>query len=247
MLALLVSTVLISVSRAKNLYVTEGESIHLYVQEYEKLQHPFRIYWTVSSTNIVSYHNGTLEISENYENRIEFDEEDFSLLLKSVQQTDSRTYSAGISHVGSSCGTLTNVASYKLIVEESLPIPQVKLALLHSDGRVCRVSVYCTAKDTFTSVTCQQAHCKRISSVSRYRLDLIVTAANGAIHCSSTNGVATKTRSESTMDICLVPPAVPSSGLSLCMLKAVLLSVGLVAMVSAVIAVNVRGRCCRKK
>ncbi|KAJ8377178.1 hypothetical protein SKAU_G00077580 [Synaphobranchus kaupii] len=100
--------------------------------------------------------------------------------------------------------------------------------------------------DIWASYTCDHAHCTQVeNTTSPSGVNIIVTATNGTIHCSSSNLVDTKTNS--TKNICSVPPVTPSPGLLLGALLSALFSIGLVAMVSAVIAVNIRERCSRKK
>ncbi|KAJ8361377.1 hypothetical protein SKAU_G00179020 [Synaphobranchus kaupii] len=129
----------------------------------------------------------------------------------------------------------------RVVMKEAPPIPQVRVELLSSAAGLCNVSVNCSAKDIWASYTCDYAHCTQGEiTTSLSGVNIIVTVTNGIIHCSSSNRVDTKTQSVPTKDLCSVPP-----GLSLCMLKSVLFSIGLVAMVSAVIAVNIRERCSR--
>ncbi|KAJ8268558.1 hypothetical protein COCON_G00137300 [Conger conger] len=76
------------------------------------------------------------------------------------------------------------------------------MALLSSDGGVCKVSVNCSAEDTLASYTCDHAHCTQVeNTTSPTGLNLIVTATNDTIHCNSSNRVATKTQSYSTKNI----------------------------------------------
>ncbi|XP_061112102.1 uncharacterized protein LOC133137781 [Conger conger] len=235
------------VSRAEeDLFVLKGDSVRLDVKRHEELQF-HSISWSVNiSKEIVDYIRKR-QLIDKYENGIisEFDKKNLSLLLKNVTQNYSGIYTATITDDG---GQEKAVATYRLTVQEAPPIPQVSVALLSSDGGVCKVLVNCSAEDTMVSYTCDHAHCTQVeNTTSPTGLNLIVTATNDTIHCSSSNRVATKTQSYSTKDICSVPPVAPSPGLSPCALKSVLFSTGLVAMVSAVIAVNVRERCCREK
>ncbi|XP_035283845.1 uncharacterized protein LOC118232809 [Anguilla anguilla] len=244
MIVLLVSTLLFSVSRSEeSLFVRKGSSVRLGVQGYADLRFNTLSWRFNISTAILEYNYEVkhLILFKSYETRANFYKENFTLLLKNMQERDSGIYTAGISDEE---GQLRDVASYRLTVQEAPPTPQVGVALLSSAGGFCNVSVNCSAKDTWASYTCDHAHCTQVENTTlSTEVYIIVTATNEAIYCSSINRVDTKTRSESTKDICA--PVTPSPGLSLCALKSVLFSLGLVAMVSAVIAVNARERCCR--
>ncbi|KAG5841716.1 hypothetical protein ANANG_G00169690, partial [Anguilla anguilla] len=125
---------------------------------------------------------------------------------------------------------------------EAPPTPQVGVALLSSAGGICKVSVNCSANNTWACYTCDHAHCTQVANTTlSTEVKITVTATKEAISCSSSNRVGTKTQSTKH----IFPPVTPSPGLSPCALKSVLFSLGLVAMVSAVIAVNARERCCR--
>ncbi|KAJ8377181.1 hypothetical protein SKAU_G00077610 [Synaphobranchus kaupii] len=165
--------------------------------------------------------------------------------VRNVQQTDSGIYTAKITD---NEGKDKDIVTHRLTVQEAPPIPQVRVELLSSAGGFCNVSVNCSAKDIWASYTCDHAHCTQVeNATSPSGVNIIVTATNGTIHCSSSNRVDTKTQSVPTKDLCSVPPVTPSPGLSLCTLMTVLFSIGLVAMVLAVITVNIRERCSREK
>ncbi|XP_061110441.1 uncharacterized protein LOC133136749 [Conger conger] len=197
------------VSRAEeDLFVLKGDSVRLDVERHEELQFG-SISWSVNvNTRIVNY-NRKRQFIDKYENGImsEFDETSLSLLLKNVQQNYSGIYRATITDGG---GQEKAVATYRLTVQEAPPIPQVSVALLSSDGGVCKVLVNCSAEDTMVSYTCDHAHCTQVENTTLPTgLNLIVAATNGNIHCNSSNRVAAKTQSNSTKDIC--PPEVPGS------------------------------------
>ncbi|KAJ8377180.1 hypothetical protein SKAU_G00077600 [Synaphobranchus kaupii] len=134
----------------------------------------------------------------NYTARIEFDENNYSLLLKNVQQRDSGIYTAKITD---NDGNRRDVATHRLTVQEAPPIPKVRVELLSSAGGFCKVSVNCSAKDIWANYTCDHAHCTQVENTTSPSGDnIIVTATNGIIHCSSSNQVETKTNS--TKNIC---------------------------------------------
>ncbi|KAJ8377176.1 hypothetical protein SKAU_G00077560 [Synaphobranchus kaupii] len=76
-------------------------------------------------------------------------------------------------------------------------------------GGFCNVSVNCSAKDIWASYTCDHAHCTQVeNTTSPSGVNIIFTATNGTIHCSSSNRVDTKTQSVPTKDLCGPYPTV---------------------------------------
>ncbi|XP_064202077.1 uncharacterized protein LOC135260621 isoform X2 [Anguilla rostrata] len=193
----------ISVSRAEEslcLFVREGGSVRLDVQGYEGLQFSTLSWYFNISTTILEYIIGfKLTFYNNYNISTEFDQKNFTLLLKNVQERDSGIYTAKITEEGQ----LKDLASYSITVQEAPPTPEVGVALLSSDGGFCMVSVNCSAKDTWASYTCDHDDCTQVANTtSPTGVNIIVTATNGTIHCSSSNRVDAKTQSESIKDFC---------------------------------------------
>ncbi|XP_035283817.1 natural killer cell receptor 2B4-like isoform X2 [Anguilla anguilla] len=193
----------ISVSRAeKSLFVLKGSSVRLDMQEYEGL-HFRALSWRFNiTTAILEYINKSkdLDVFNTYKTRAEFDKKNFSLLLKNMQERDNGIYTA---EINDNEGVRRNADSYRLTVQEAPPTPEVGVALLSSAGGFCKVSVNCSAKDTWASYTCDHAHCTQVENTTlSTEVKITVTATNEAIYCSSSNRVGTKTRSESIKDFC---------------------------------------------
>ncbi|KAI1901283.1 hypothetical protein AGOR_G00032720 [Albula goreensis] len=252
MFILLVPTLLISatssVCRAEDpVCVLEGSSKWLDVPEYQDLQFN-TMFWNFNNDESVleySHKFKDLTVYKAFKDKVEFSQTNFSLLLKSMQAGDSGLYTAKIIDAN---GKIKHVAKHRLSVKEAVPKPQVRVELLSSERGYCNVSVNCSAKDTWATYTCDLTHCTQVQSTpSPSAINITVTATNGSILCESSNCASTSSQSASIEDHCSVSPMAPPPGLSACQLKAVLFSLGLVAMVSAVIAVNVRGGSCRMK
>ncbi|XP_035283818.1 natural killer cell receptor 2B4-like isoform X3 [Anguilla anguilla] len=193
----------ISVFRAEEfLFVRKGRSVRLDVQGYEGLRF-HTLYWKFNSKEtILEYSNKYKGLTsfEDYENRTEFDQKNFTLLLKNVQERDSGIYTAEITDAK---GKDRDVASYRLTVQEAPPTPEVGVALLSSAGGFCKVSVNCSANDTWASYTCNHAHCTKVANTTlSTEVKITVTATKEAISCSSSNRVGTKMQSKSTKHVC---------------------------------------------
>ncbi|KAG7454974.1 hypothetical protein MATL_G00251620 [Megalops atlanticus] len=192
-----------TVSRAKDsVFVLEGSSYRLDVQGYEKPQMDTLFWWFNETEAILKYSSDNIKptVYEVYENRVEFDQRNFSLLLKNLQERDSGIYKARITDKK---GKTADVATYTLCVQAATPKPQLSMELLFSDGEHCNVSVNCSAKDNWASYTCDHTHCTEVEPTTPPSgVNIIVTATNGTIHCNSSNWVSVETQSESMKDIC---------------------------------------------
>ncbi|KAJ8272847.1 hypothetical protein GJAV_G00094100 [Gymnothorax javanicus] len=83
-------------SRAvKDLLVRQGDSAHLNVMEYERLQ-CFTLKWKFNTSvlGICSFKDGMLNIAETFKAGIQFDKKNCSLILENVQQNNSGNYAA---------------------------------------------------------------------------------------------------------------------------------------------------------
>ncbi|KAJ8272848.1 hypothetical protein GJAV_G00094120 [Gymnothorax javanicus] len=182
-------------------FAPEEGFVRLDVQRYKEIE--FRaFYWNVNrSAAVLEYihKNKELTIFGGYKIRTKFDKSKLSLLLKNTRLTDNGIYTAQIID---SSGRERDIATYRLIVKEAPPIPEVGVAFLSSAGGVCSVSVNCSAGDTWARYTCDHAHCTQKRITSRTGVNLSVIAADGTIYCISSNQAHIMTHSKSTKNIC---------------------------------------------
>ncbi|XP_064202078.1 SLAM family member 9-like [Anguilla rostrata] len=218
----------ISVSGAEeSLFVRKGGSVRLDVRR--DAEPPFSIFvWKFDITTFIHMYVGNVVTTfPDYKNKTEFDEKNLSLLLKNVQERDSGIYTAKITDIE---GKERDVASYRLTVQEAPPTPQVGVVSLFSAGGFCNVSVNCSAKDTWASYTCDHDDCTQVANTtSPTGVNIIVTATNGTIYCSSSNRVDIKTGSKSIKDFCTPINHVASPGVT----------VGVIVAAAAVISITV--------
>nr|XP_023660469.1 T-lymphocyte activation antigen CD80-like isoform X1 [Paramormyrops kingsleyae] len=230
------------------IYELKGASVHLTVEGLQRLQIR-RITWSVNSILMLEYTVGhdKPHYYPEYKEKMQFDSSDFSLLIKNLEETDQGTYTAKITETN---GTESEKAKYRLHVQEAVakPIIQMNNSTLDSAEGFCTVSVNCSVKDSWVYYTCDQTQCLQTEPQSWPNVNITVTVYNGSIICTGSNRVSNKTQSEPLGHACegvqysaLLPP----SGLSPCLLKILLFSVGLVIMISAVITVHLKDRFCR--
>ncbi|KAJ8272845.1 hypothetical protein GJAV_G00094080 [Gymnothorax javanicus] len=105
------------VSRAEEpLKVRKGDSVHLNVSGYKPHRY-HKFYWKCNDSRILEWKfGGEPKTEEPYKLRVDFDEMNYSLQLKNVQQNDSGIYTAVCFHED---GEREIVSSYELIVEDS--------------------------------------------------------------------------------------------------------------------------------
>ncbi|CAB1326723.1 unnamed protein product [Coregonus sp. 'balchen'] len=153
-----------------------------------------------------------------FEGRAEISEGNFSLLLKNLQEGDSGCYTAVVSGVKE-----TNVATYMLVVQERVESPVLTVESVCSTNVTCNATVSCRGQNTAVTSICNNSTCSQVGGESR-----------GA----ETSSVPLLSVYVAGGSIILSPPA----GMSVCMSKIILLSVGLAIMISAVITVHIRDR-----
>ncbi|XP_028832032.1 T-lymphocyte surface antigen Ly-9-like isoform X2 [Denticeps clupeoides] len=172
-------------------------------------------------TDIVIYfiRDDILEIKDNYKDKVLFNKETFSLLVKNLQKSDNGLYRAE----GSGLQVL---AEYSLSVLEPVEAPVLTLVTYWSTSDSCNVTVNCTGGDRSLMSSCDSSFCTPEGGASTDST-LSLSVRDDIIVCNHSNPASWKNR---TIEINLCYPenrdAVGSSaGLSPCLLKAALISV----------------------
>ncbi|XP_037643697.1 T-lymphocyte activation antigen CD86-like [Sebastes umbrosus] len=181
-------------------------------------------------------------VSPGYAGRIEFPEKKYSVKLKNLQEADRGVYTA---KVLLNKGDRT-LAKYNVIVQD--PVSPVELTVISVDSRSseCDLTVTCRTQDSHINSTlrCDNQTCSQEggeqSEVTTSGASLHVYLSNGSIICNHSNQVSWTKNIKMREHFCLQPddPESPPAGISVCLLKIVVFSVGLIIMVSAVITVH---------
>ncbi|XP_026169203.1 CD48 antigen-like [Mastacembelus armatus] len=179
-------------------------------------------------------------VSEVYTGRVEFPQKKYSVTLKNLQESDSGVYTAQL--VGS--GKVQTVGEHKVTVQA--PVSPVKLTVdsVSSSSDSCNLTVTCSTQDSdITSrVTCDTTTCHQeggeSSKVTTSGASLRLYLVNSTMNCNHSNQVSW---TNDTKEIGQTCPLMTEtlSGISVCLVKTVVFSVGLIIMVSALIIVHV--------
>ncbi|XP_022624974.1 uncharacterized protein LOC111239380 [Seriola dumerili] len=166
-----------------------------------------------------------------------------------LQEADSGVYTARA--IGAQGDKI--LAGYSVTVQD--PVSPVALTVdsVSSSSDSCSLTVTCSTQDshhinsTFTcdTNTCSQEGGER-SKVTTSGASLHVQLLNDSIICNHSNQVSWEKDSKLTEYLCAGHKR-PEAGISLCLVKTVVFSVGLVIMVSAVISVHLMEKLKRHK
>ncbi|GLD50748.1 uncharacterized protein AKAME5_000389600 [Lates japonicus] len=159
------------------------------------------------------------------------------LLLENLQQDDTGYYVALV--IGAE---ERKAAEYNVIVQE--PVSPVYFIVNSSSSDKCNFTVSCETRDSHISKTfrCDDQSCseKREEETTTYPSFINVYVDQGFITCNHSNKVSLEQARKEISSVCGEAPGSEnlSAGISLCLVKTVVFSVGLIIMVSAVISVH---------
>ncbi|XP_020323251.1 SLAM family member 9-like [Oncorhynchus kisutch] len=229
-------------SAETSVFVLKGQDVRLNVQTNVQLKDVDVIFWKFNrSDNVVMYPRKVT--FERYRGRAELIVGDFSLLLKNLQEEDSGLYDAVVSGIND-----RNVARYVLVVQEKVEPPVLTVNSVSSINGTCNVTVTCRGQNTSVTSSCNSSTCSQVGGESRGAETstvplLSVYVAGGSIICNHCNQVSWANDTKEIVELCPLKSVSPPAGsMSVCMLKIILVSVGLVIMISAVITVHIRHR-----
>ncbi|XP_078143578.1 uncharacterized protein LOC144542102 [Centroberyx gerrardi] len=236
-------------SAVSHVFVLKGEDVRLDVQKPDLLRGDFILFsWTFKSKYTVVGLSSKSEptVHKKYTGRVEFSTEDYSLGLKNLQEADSGVFTAQV--IGDQNH---RVAEHSVTVQERVSPPVLTVGSVPSSSDSCSLTVTCSAQDSSISstVTCDTQTCSQEggerSEVMSSAASLYVYLSNGSIICNHSNQVSLSTDMKKIEPLCQLNQVSGServSGISACLVKTVLLSVGLIIMVSAVISVHLLDR-----
>ncbi|XP_071777687.2 SLAM family member 5-like [Centroberyx gerrardi] len=228
-------------SAVSRVFVLKGEDVRLDVQKPDLLRGDFIYFsWIFKSeyTVVALPYNAEPNIHKRYTGRVELSTKNYSLGLKNLQEADSGVYTAQI--IGDK---YHRVAEYNVTVQERVSPPVLTVGSVSSSSDSCNLTVTCSAQDSSISstVTCDTQTCSQEggerSEVTTSAASLYVYLSNGSIICNHSNQVSWSEDMKKIEPLCHQVP-----GISACLVKTVLLSVGLIIMVSAVISVHLLDR-----
>ncbi|XP_071217064.1 T-lymphocyte surface antigen Ly-9-like [Salvelinus alpinus] len=190
-------------SAETSVFVLKGQDVHLDVQTNVTLQDVDVLYWKFNtSANVVKYPPKVT--FKGYEDRTEFSEGDFSLLLKNLQEGDSGLYNAVVSGNND-----RNVAKYLLEVQERVEPPVLTGDSVSLINGICNVTVTCRGQNTSVTSSCNSSTCSQVGGESRGAETstvplLSVYVAGGFIICNHSNQVSWASDTKEIKTICLL-------------------------------------------
>ncbi|XP_062284442.1 SLAM family member 5-like [Scomber scombrus] len=241
MLGLLLCKELAGSSAVTTVFVQKGKNLHLDVNKPVVIPESDEFRWRVNDIyNVVRLPpDNKTKIVDPYKGRVEFSVQSHSLLLKNVQHSDSGDYTAVIS--GDKNQPLTE---YKVIIQDPVSPVQLSVNSVSNSTESCNLTVTCSTEDSLINSTfrCDKQTCnqeggeqsKNTISGSSLRVYLF----NDFIICNHSNQVSWTRDMKEIRHLCTAGP----QSISLCLVKTVVFSVGLIIMVSAVISVHLMER-----
>ncbi|XP_025755869.1 uncharacterized protein LOC100706657 isoform X1 [Oreochromis niloticus] len=240
--------VLLSCTEAEGLqhvFLLHGKDLQLDIKKSVVLDKKTDLFWKFNETNNVAkcYFNNDPVVFDKYEGRAEVFGQNYSLLLKNVQHSDSGDYTAVVSGEKDQ-----KVAEYKAIIQD--PVSPVNLTVdsVSSSSDSCNLTVTCSTVDSQISsiFTCDAQNCSQVEKGSfkdkTYTSNLVVYLQQSFIICNHSNQVSMEQTKKDIKLYCKEKP-----GISICVVKTVVFSVGLIIMVIAVISVHIMEKIKKRK
>ncbi|KAK2822777.1 hypothetical protein Q5P01_022842 [Channa striata] len=188
-------------------FVQRGKDVLLDVNQTKPLTETIEFQWRFVKDKIIKFtYDEKVIIFETYKGRVEFFKQNYSLLLKNLQQTDSGVYAAILSGE-----TDVTVTEHTVIVED--PVSPVKLTATSYSSDPCNLTVTCSTVDSHITKTyrCDKLTCSYQGGANDDSIN--VTVQEGVIICNHSNHVSWQ---NDTMDIkTYCPEKESSSGASI--------------------------------
>jgi len=100
-------------------FVLKGEDLLLNVTKDVVLGKFDFFSWKCNKSNIVRFTFNDKGVSDNYDGRVEFPGNNYSVILKSLQEADSGVYAAEVTKIS---GDVTEAAKYNVKVQGRFPL-----------------------------------------------------------------------------------------------------------------------------
>ncbi|XP_062305126.1 uncharacterized protein si:ch1073-220m6.1 [Osmerus eperlanus] len=152
------------------------------------------IKWKVDNNLIVR--DGS--VTKSFIDRFQYNKVNHSLYIRNLTDTDTGIYIVTTTYKNDS--EFTN--SYKLIVEEAVSMPVVKITPFdfNSSAGTCNMSVNCSVGSNWAAFVCDDdshdSRCKLSSSTTNVFIN--ISKFNGNVECTGKNNVSIKTLLQST-------------------------------------------------
>ncbi|XP_024293534.1 uncharacterized protein LOC112262074 isoform X3 [Oncorhynchus tshawytscha] len=171
-------------------YGLKGDSICLAVAEPEMIN---GLQWRKGNDVIF----GDKEISPKYKEKVDYNNDNHSLCIKNLMETDS-----GIYMVNYRKHWKQSTTTYRLLVEDHVLKPVMDVtSLFNTSVGLCDVTVNCSVKDGWMLSVCDSGQCTLSQqSPSLTGGNMTISVLTGRIQCTSSNRVSTQTISQPMED-----------------------------------------------
>ncbi|XP_047446578.1 SLAM family member 5-like [Mugil cephalus] len=226
-------------SAVTDVFVKRGDDVLLEVMDDAPMEFDLFV-WTFNTSKVlvIYSHVGGSTVSEGYTGRVEFSVGNYSVKLKNLQDDDSGVYTALV--VGAKDQT---IAKYMVTVQGPVSPVDLNPDSVSNSSDSCNLTVTCSTEDSHinSTFTCDTKTCSQEggdqSKVTNSGASLRVHLLNDAIICNHSNQVSWTQKKTQIQDFCPLHAGL-SDGVSICLVKTVVFSVGLIIMVSVVISVH---------
>ncbi|XP_065132842.1 CD48 antigen-like [Paramisgurnus dabryanus] len=190
-------------STEDTVFVETGASLELNIQR-DKLPDQFEeIFWqNEKSDTIVKYYIQfkAVKVYHDYEDRVDFNTESFSLTLKNMKKTDSGVYTA------KTTGKINrDVAEHRVSVIDPVKTPELTV-ISYPSSDSCTVNFTCRAHDLTLHSTYNNDSCSPEEVTSHEKFTLILICSNETIICNHSNPVSWETDMIDITQLCKVHP-----------------------------------------
>ncbi|XP_034063719.1 uncharacterized protein LOC117540887 isoform X3 [Gymnodraco acuticeps] len=190
-------------SSAGTVFVLKGEDLHLNVTKAVVLEDFDFFSWKCNESSIVRFNSTDKKVYANYTGRLEFPGNNYSVILKNLQEADSGEYTAVVTKLS---GGETE-ATLKIKVQDRASLPLLTVSSVSDSSSSCSFTVTCSSQDshinsTFTcdNQTCSQEGGERSEGIPDTFLQ--VHQLSGSIICNHSNHVSWTNTTKIIKDVC---------------------------------------------
>ncbi|ROL10880.1 CD48 antigen [Anabarilius grahami] len=172
-----------------SVFVQTGNSVQLDIQTQELPEFDVLSWTNYKSENIVRFIHAskTVRPHPSYKDRVDFNDETFSLTLKNMQKTDSGLYTARTSGESEKI-----IATYRISVIDAVEDPVLTVNSNWSSSDSCTVNFTCRAHDLMINSSYQNNSCSPEEVTSHQIYTLILNCTEESIICNHSNPVSSK-------------------------------------------------------
>ncbi|XDV28136.1 hypothetical protein PO909_031502, partial [Leuciscus waleckii] len=171
-----------------SVFVKTGDSVQLDIQTQELPEFDDLLWRNDKSENIVKYihESKKVKLHSSYKDRVDFNDETFSLTLKNMQKTDTGLYTARTRGESEK-----DIATYRVSVIDAVEAPVLTVNSIWSSDSCVTFSFTCRGHDLTLSSIFEYGRCSP-EEVTSHENTLILNCSEESIICNHSNTVSWK-------------------------------------------------------